>query len=305
MVGNSLNIENQNISILEVAGSRYWMTSLLPAILGTVLPFWFKPANFTFKWMSAVEFLLAAWLFHAGFCLLHRGINGEPIRSWPKAKLIRMAVLFLFAGCLLGLHLHFNLHLRDGVLGYIFIVYGICVFFAGILYIMPPFSLWKRIGGEVVLWQSLAMLPLLGAYLVQVGDITRKVYLAAFPIMLATALWIWLEELQTSSIDKATGRQTAVTELGNRFSGRIVTPLLSIALCGSLILAVIFNVLHWSALLGLLSIGLLWQIIRICWKYYENPDEIQIAEKKAVWVYILSGSILIFSTICVFELFLP
>ena len=52
---------------LHFAGFRYWTASLLPALMGTTLPFWLRPPGFSFRWLGALEFLIATLLFHAGF----------------------------------------------------------------------------------------------------------------------------------------------------------------------------------------------------------------------------------------------
>lgn len=87
-------------TLLNLAGFRYWTTSLLPALVGTVLPFWLRPPGFSFRLFAAIEFLLATVLVHAGFS-------------------------FLLAACLLGVYLNGGLTLHGGVPQYIFIVYGI------------------------------------------------------------------------------------------------------------------------------------------------------------------------------------
>ena len=43
--------------VLYFAGVRYWTASVLPAIVGTTLPFWLRPPGFSFSWVGAIEFL--------------------------------------------------------------------------------------------------------------------------------------------------------------------------------------------------------------------------------------------------------
>lgn len=74
---------------------------------------------------------------------------------------------------------------------------------------------------------GLGMIPLLGAYLVQVGDITRRVFLASLPLIVAIGLWAWLEELASKADDEKAGRNTLVIYLGSRFSGRYGTAALA------------------------------------------------------------------------------
>ena len=44
--------------ILYFVGFRYWTASLLPALVGTTLPFWLRPPGFAFNWLGAIEFLM-------------------------------------------------------------------------------------------------------------------------------------------------------------------------------------------------------------------------------------------------------
>lgn len=53
-------------------------------------------------------------------------------------------------------------------------------------------------GGNVVLSYSLGLLPILGAYPIQFGDLTLRIYIAALPVVVVTALWVWVEESEIS-----------------------------------------------------------------------------------------------------------
>ncbi len=73
------------------AGFRYWTASLLPALVGTTLPFWLRPPGFSFRWLGAIEFLFATVLFHAGFSFLQAWFEGRSTTKWPKSRLLRYA----------------------------------------------------------------------------------------------------------------------------------------------------------------------------------------------------------------------
>lgn len=62
---------------LHFAGFRYWTASLLPALVGTTLPFWLHPPGFSFRWLGAIELLFATVLFHAGFSFLQAWFEGR------------------------------------------------------------------------------------------------------------------------------------------------------------------------------------------------------------------------------------
>jgi 1,4-dihydroxy-2-naphthoate octaprenyltransferase len=277
---------------LRLAGCRYWTASLLPALVGTTLPFWLHPPGFSFRWLAAVEFLIATAAFHAGFSFLLAGVQQRPANGWPRSRLLGTGGACLAAGCLLGLHLNSGLTLHRGVPESIFVVYGACALFTGVLYVAPPLSFWRRAGGEVVLGEGLGLLPVLGAYLVQVGDITRKVYLASAPLVVATVLSIWIEELITRADDEKAGRQTMVVLFAARVSGRLVVPALAILLFATLGGAVATSSLPPAALVALLSLGLAWRIVAVSWYGYDGAPGLLEARRKAFALHLTTSIVL-------------
>ena len=190
---------------------------------------------------------------------------------WPDAKLLVSASICFLIACPLGLHLNNSLQLNDYVYQGIFIVYGLAAILVGVLYVIPPIQFWRRAGGEIVIAEGLGMLPLLGAYLVQAGDITRTVYMASLPIIAATGLWVWVDELVSKTNDEQIGRKTLILSFGHRFSGRFAVLALYLLLCASLILAVFTGSIPPLALIALLCIGLLWRIVSMSWNQYADP----------------------------------
>jgi 1,4-dihydroxy-2-naphthoate octaprenyltransferase len=244
-------------SFLTFAGFRYWTSSLLPALVGTTLPFWLRPPDFSFRLFAAIEFLFATVLIHAGFSFLLASFNGDTTSEWQKSRLLKYTGVCIMTACLLGLHLNSGLTLHPGVPRSIFIIYGFVTFFVGILFVMPPTNLHQQMGREIVIAEGLGMIPVLGAYLVQVGDITRTVYLASLPLVVATGLWVWVEELASSSDDERTGRRTLVIDFALKFSARFGVLTLTAGFFGTLIAAVISASISPLTLIVLLLIGLM------------------------------------------------
>jgi len=106
----------ENVSrFLHPAGFRCRTASLLPALIGTTLPFWLRPPGFSFRWLGAIEFLFAPALFHAGFSLLQARFEGRSTSAWPSSRLLGgTASVCIFAACLLGLHVNRCLNLHYG-----------------------------------------------------------------------------------------------------------------------------------------------------------------------------------------------
>jgi 1,4-dihydroxy-2-naphthoate octaprenyltransferase len=254
--------------------------------LGAVLPFWLRPHGFALRLLPAAEFVLAAALFHAGFSFLHARFELDPALTWHAPRLLRLSGLSIAIGCILGLHLHAGLSLHAGVPGSIFLVYGFSALLVGLLYVVPPLRFHCRAGGEVVISGAMGLLPVLGAYLVQVGDITRTVCLASAPLVLATALWVWTGELATRSEDIRTGRQTMVILFGPRFSGRIAAPAICVLFSAALLLAVFTSSVSPWALTSVVAYPHVWKIAVMCWRDYESAPRMREARHDAATLHL-------------------
>jgi len=283
----------------RLAGVPYWTASLLPALVGTTLPFWLRPPGFSFRWLPAGEFLAATVLFHAGFAFVHARFERRATDAWPATRLVAAAVICVTAACLLGLHLNHGLRLGGSVHQGIFVLYGLATLFTGVLYVAPPLRFFRRMGGEVVVSEGLGMIPVLGAYLVQAGDLTRKVYLASLPLVVATALWVWMDELVTREDDERRGRRTMVVEFGARFAGRIGALALVTALGATLAGAVASAAMAPWALVGLLALGLGGRIVALSWREYANPARMMEARRRAVALHFVTCAIVVAASLMV------
>lgn len=272
---------------LHFAGFRTWTASLLPAIAGTTLPFWLRPPGFSFRWLGAMEFLFAAVLFHAGFSFLHAWFEKRlPIKR-SRSRLLGYSCGCIVSACLLGLHINRGLQPEEHVYENIFIAYGISVIIIGLLYVAPPVSLSRRIGGEVVISVGLGMMPVLGAYLVQAADLTRKVYVASLPLVAATGLWVWIDRLISRMDDEKEGRRTLVMEFGPRLSGRYGVPAIVLLLFAALLAAVFSASLNPWVLVTLLFGGLAWRIMTVFWTGHLYPGRMIAARRSAFQLHFI------------------
>ena len=202
------------------------------------------------------------------------------------------AIFCITAACLLGLHINSQLSLHEGVPGYIFIVFGLTTLFVGFLYTVPPLIFHHRMGGEIIIAEGLGMLPVLGAYIVQVGDLTRTVYLASMPIVVATGLWVWMEKLTNTQTDRKAGRKSMVLDFGLRFSGRVAVPALVLMFYAILAGAVWSGSIPPLSLLTLLAGGFAWKVISEAWDGYADPIRMAAARRNAFIFHLLVCSIL-------------
>ena len=278
---------NRIFEYFQFAGKRYWTASVFPALIGTSLPFWLNPPDFEFKIVQAILFLIMALLVHIGFSLLYFDFRQKFNTKLKRKPIIISGIFCLTASVLIGLYINSILQLHPNVPEYIFIIYGIGAIFVGVLYVVPPFSFHQRLYGEVIISAGLGMMPVLGAYLVQVGDITRTVYLASLPVVVSTGLWIWITELINKEDDKKKGYKTTVMYFNYRFSSRIITFFLILLIYASLVLAVFGrSSLNPLSLIALFSLIFALMIIKIIWKDYENIRVLQNAEKYAFLIHL-------------------
>ena len=289
---------NKISEYFHLAGNRYWTASLLPALIGTTLPFWLNPPGFKFKLFEAVLFLIATVICHSGFSLLHASFKDKLNSNWTKKQLFIMGIISLIASIFIGLYLNNLLQLNKNVHEYIFIIYGISVMFVGVLYVVPPFNFSRQFGGEVVLSVGLGMVPVLGAYIIQAGDITRTVYLASLPVVVSTGLWLWITELISKTEDESLGYKTTVMYFPFYISSRVVTLFLIILIYAALVLAVVGrSSLNPLSLIALFSIVFALMIINILWKEFENVRKLRDARKYAFLIHLTICIVIIASSL--------
>lgn len=291
--------ERANLSLIkgifQLSGFKYWSFSILPAIVGITLPFWLN-TGFILNWPAAVEFVLATALFQSGFFMLQKGFNDSTTSKKIKPQLLVAGSICLMTTVLLILHLNSNLNLNPGVYQHIFLLFGIASFLLGVLFILPPIRRSKNVIGDYIYCVGIGMMPVLGAYLVQAGDLHRTVYLASFPIIVSTALWLWLSRLASRSGDEKKGRTTIVTIFPSEFADRYLTILITISIYISIILAIIGrSSLSPFALIAFVSIGLAYRIIHI--SRNGDKNEMLIAQKLALRIHLITATAIILSSL--------
>ena len=132
------------------------------------------------------------------------------------------------------------------------------------------------------------MIPILGAYLVQTGDLTRTVYLASLPVVVSTALWVWVSELISLESDLKIGRNTMIMIFPPQFSGRYIPNILIILILVLLIASVIIrHSLNPLSLTGLLSIIFGIKTFKISWNSYSNISEMLKVQKYAFIIHLI------------------
>ncbi len=292
------NQSNRTFAYYLFAGKRYWSASFLPALIGTTLPFWLCPPDFKFKLPEAILFAVLILLGHFGFSMLYFGFTQKFTPRSKRKPLFILGTLSIITSTLIGLYINTKLRFHPNVPDYIFIIYGVSAIFVGVLYVVPPFKFHQRLYGEIIISVGLGMMPIIGAYLVQVGDITRTVYLASLPIVISTGLWIWIKELINKEEDKRNGYKTTVMYFHHKFSSRIITLFLTLLIYASLLLAVFGrSSLNPLSLIALLSLIFALMMIKKVWKGYDNIKVLENAEKYAFLIHLSTSVVIILASL--------
>jgi 1,4-dihydroxy-2-naphthoate octaprenyltransferase len=244
--------------------------------------------------LASAEFLIAAVLFHTGFSFIRAGVDNNSTTRWARRRLFLIGIACITAACLIGLHLN---RFMSGIA---FLCFGIAAFFTGVLYVMPPLSFYRRAGGEIILAYGLGMLPVLGAYLIQVNDLTRKVYLVSLPLVAATGLWVFMEKLTNRTADTQAGRESLIDLFGLKTSGRYITIALMIGLYSSLLLAIFAGACTPLAGMTFISVYFAFKIVKVSWNNYADGQRMFIAKKYAIIIHLIVGSSIIISSLISF-----
>jgi 1,4-dihydroxy-2-naphthoate octaprenyltransferase len=273
---------------LHLAGYQFLTFSLLPAIVGITLPFWLNAGEFIYGWASVFQFLAVMLLFHSGFALLNSGFERPDETVKKKRSLFIAGIVCLIGAVLGGIHLNNHLSFGPDVHPRIFLLYlGTCLFI-GLLYVIPPIRFAKQIGGEMIFSVGLGMMPVIGGYLVMMGDLHRTTYLAAFPIVVSTGLWIWLANLINRRDDENKGYKTTVMLFSESFSARYGTLALAILVYATLLLAVFGKpALNPFSLVLYLSIFLAWRIVVTTWNQFDNMETMKNNLRYACYLHVI------------------
>lgn len=157
----------------------------------------------------------------------------------------------------------------------------VCAF----LYHAPPVKLSYRGLGELAVAVCYGPLIVIGAFLVQRGQVTSEVLLASVPLGLLIAAFLWINEFPDCAADKVAGKRTLVVRLGRRRASVGFTLIMAVAF-GWLALLIFFDV-PITALLGFVAILPAAMAAHTLWRIPERTREIIRAQTQTLWSFLL------------------
>src|SRR5947209_1435166 len=135
------------------------------------------------------------------------------------------------------------------------IAFGVVGFLLAFFYVAPPLRL-AYVGrglGELDILVSFGILPLVGSYYVQAGNVTLTALLASLPIGLYTTAVLYFHHFLHWRADKAVGKITPIVALGEQ-RARLVGAMLLVCIALTIILDVLLHIFPWYSLLATLTI---------------------------------------------------
>jgi 1,4-dihydroxy-2-naphthoate octaprenyltransferase len=254
--------------LLQATRARTLPVMLVPVLIGSVLAW---QQGTPFKWGLFALALLGSLAAHLGANVVNDVFDfaegtdqaaqqlapeGTTLATGSQALLSGKLSLKAFRGLALGL---FALALLCGIVLTIFrpwaIVLGIAGFLLAFFYVAPPLRL-AYVGrgiGELDILISFGVLPLVGSYYIQTGNVTLSALLASLPVGLYTMAVLYFHHFLHWRADAEVRKLTPVVALGER-RARIVGAILLSLIASAILFDALVNVYPWYSFVAVLTL---------------------------------------------------
>ncbi|HLG61120.1 MAG TPA: prenyltransferase [Ktedonosporobacter sp.] len=135
------------------------------------------------------------------------------------------------------------------------LAFGVAGFLLAFFYVAPPLRL-AYVGrgiGELDIFFSFGLLPLVGSYYVQAGAVTLTALLAALPVGLYTTAVLYFHHFLHWRADTAVGKITPVVALGEQ-RARLAGALLLLLIAATFFLDALLQVYPWYSAIAALTV---------------------------------------------------
>jgi 1,4-dihydroxy-2-naphthoate polyprenyltransferase len=175
----------------------------------------------------------------------------------------------------------------DGGIGPIFWL-GLAGFLLGIFYTAPPFKMAYRGFGEINIFLSFGVLPVVGIYYAQTSAMSLIPVLASLPIGLLITNIIWINEFPNYISDRDCGKRQLVVRLGPSVS-RYVYYILALSAFAFTLLFAFTSIYPMWSLLALLALPLAIKAASILHGNFDKPASIMPAQGLTIATHLLFG----------------
>src|SRR5229473_2639483 len=254
--------------LLQAARARTLPVMLAPVLIGSVLAW---QQGVPFQWGLFALALLGALSAHLGANVVNDVFDfaggtdqaaqkmvpeGTTLATGSQALMSGKLSIGAYRGLAIGL---FALALLCGIVLSFFrpwaIAFGAAGFLLAFFYVAPPLRL-AYVGrglGEVDILISFGILPLVGAYYVQTGNVTLSALLASLPVGLYTTAVLYFHHFLHWRADQEVHKVTPVVALGER-GARIAGMVLLLLIAIMLLLDALLQIFPWYSAIAALTI---------------------------------------------------
>jgi 1,4-dihydroxy-2-naphthoate octaprenyltransferase len=216
--------------------------------------------------------------YSGGSRVIQRGIL-------PISRMIGISAVAYIVGATLGIYLV----IQTG--SWQLLAIGMTGIFLSVFYTAPPLRLVHHGLGEITTALGFGPVMVLGAYVVQTGELAWEPLVASIPVAILIALILYVNEIPDRPSDAAVGKRT----LPVRLSRDIVTQgflVMALAAFAVVVGGVVSNVLPVYTLIALVALPLVFQVYSGIQKYYDSPYELMATMGKNVQLHLATGLLL-------------
>lgn len=223
-----------------IGGPLQWDLALLALISLTLLHASANLFNDFFDHLSGTDDINVSYLapFTGGSRVIQQGLA----RPW---QVLVGACVCIGLAAVIGFYLVYRA-------GWPVLCLGLIGGLTGFFYTAPPFKFSYRGGGELFIFLDFGLLPVLGAYYLQIGHFDTLAVWASLPVALLITDILWINQFQDADADAAVKKRHWVVRLGRKRSAWVHVGLLA-ATYVCIIVPVMAGTLPLTALLALLG----------------------------------------------------
>ncbi len=178
-----------------------------------------------------------------------------------------------------------------------FIFYFMIIgFMLAFFYTAPPLKLAYRGLGELSIFISFGLLPVLGSYYIQTKEITMNIFLISLPLSFLITNIIWINEFPDYESDKAVGKNQLVVLMGLKKARHFYVLFWGMAII-SLVVLIPFGILPVLSLISLIIIPLVLISSKVLYKNYDNPQKLLLTQGLTILTHVVFGIMLVISLI--------
>jgi len=287
---------------LQELRAPFFTASIVPVLVGTSLAFLHSGE---WHWLIFLLALTGTVLIHAGANVIndyfdHLNGNDEAnidfvrpftggSRMIQEGLLTPNEVLGLSLACFtLGSAIGFYLVYRTGLL---VLAFGIVGVLGGALYVAPRVSLVAHGIGELVIGINFGILPVIGSYYVQTGEVRWEALLVSLPIAVLIAAILFINEFQDYRADMAVGKRGWVVRLGRSKSAPVYTTLM-VTWVLPIVAGVTLGVFPLLCLAALLPVVVAAKAIMTARRHYDDPKALTPANGMTIICHLAVGLLL-------------